>query len=87
MAHRIVETVQTTPLAPSGELAQGGFGLLERVFNGVVQCGNALYEEWQFSDGFGIRADLVEHVLVGRLCQCGSGELAGACNQFAFFCG
>ena len=79
MAPRIVETVQTTPVVNHGEL--------DRLENGLVQCGNALYEEWLFSDGFGIRADLVEHVLVGRLCQCGSGELAGACNQFAFFCG
>ena len=79
MTHREVTQVQTTPVLNYGEL--------DRLENGLVQCGNALYQEWLFSDGFGIRADLVEHVLVGRLCQCGSGELAGACNQFAFFCG
>jgi hypothetical protein len=61
-------------------------GELDRLENGFVQCGNALYEEYVFSDGFGLRADLVEHVLVGRLCQCGSGELAGACNVSPFFC-
>ena len=79
MNHREVTQVHLTPVVNYGEL--------DRLENGVVQCGNALYEEWQFSDGFGIRADLVEHVLIGRLCQCGSGELAGACNESALYCG
>jgi hypothetical protein len=79
MAHREVTQVQTMPVVNYGEL--------DRLENGVVQCGNALYEEWLFSDGFGIRADLVEHVLIGRLCQCGSGEMAGACNENVLYCG